>query len=621
MKRRKVFRVLTIYAATAFIIIELVNNLIEPLFLPGWTATLILILLIAGLPLVVILSWIYDVTPEGIIRTESKVPGRTIKAGPSVVKRKLRASDIVIAVLLLTAMALFWPKIFSRDKPANHITAHQTMITAVLPFQNMTGDVSLNKWQTAIQNIITTSLSDIIELQVKPTESVNKLVKSKLENEFILASPSQATMIAHKLRAEMYVYGSIKKSGTQVRLSTQLCRTKSGEDIRSFHIDGTKDNMLYLSDTLSDKVKNFLMIYQMQKEVPSAFRDHLIINSYVEYSFFAYGYRSLLNFDYQTATERFSRLVEADSSLVFVRVLLSLACARQQRYDEAKRWCLSIYKKRDDVSPELEIWIDYVYALLFETPLEVIRTLKQLEDFDNMRPEHYYYKGIAYNSIHQHDRAITELEKAVSLYNDQQTIQSWSPAYSALGLAYHKSGREKKEKKLYKKAVKAFPGDLMLRRRQAILALSEGDMRKADNYINKYRSLCSENLKSESETIAGLAGIWSSAGIPDEAEKYYRIALSMDPSDPEIMNSLASLLIENELDISQGMELIDSTLATSPGNYLYLHTKGRGLFKLGLYKEALELLEKSWELKPVYDHELYLHLEEARKEYKKRMNK
>jgi len=62
LKRRKVFRVLTIYAATAYIIIELVNNLVEPLLLPKWTATLIVSILLLGLPVVVILSWIYDIT-------------------------------------------------------------------------------------------------------------------------------------------------------------------------------------------------------------------------------------------------------------------------------------------------------------------------------------------------------------------------------------------------------------------------------------------------------------------------------------------------------------------------------------------------------------------------------
>jgi hypothetical protein len=50
-----------------------------------------------------------------------------------------------------------------------------------------------------------------------------------------------------------------------------------------------------------------------------------------------------------------------------------------------------------------------------------------------------------------------------------------------------------------------------------------------------------------------------------------------------------------------------------PDDHYSLDTKGWGLFKKGKYKEALEFIEKSWELRPVYDHEVWLHLEAAKK--------
>ncbi|MGM0666335.1 MAG: hypothetical protein ACQETA_03345 [Bacteroidota bacterium] len=612
LKHRRVFRVVTIYAATSYIIIELVNNLVEPLFLPDWTATLIVILLISGLPVVVVLSWIYDISPEGIIRTESKKAGGEKEPVSRSLKRKIKANDIAIAALLLIVVVLVWPKVFTRDKVKTEKNAHKTMITAVMPFQNMTDDTNLNKWQAAIQNDITASLSNSFELQVKPVENVNKLLKTSRNNTYYPMTASDANRTAHKLRAEMYVTGSIKQSGSQVRLNAQLCLTKSNEDVRSFQIDGTKENILNLIDTLSYKVKNFLVIYQLQKEVPSAFRDLVNIKSYQEYSFFAYGYRAMLNFDYQSASERFARVVEADSMQVFAYLLLSLVNARQELYDEAKNYYLCAYQKRKDGPPELDTWYDYVYALLFEDPQDQIRSLKQLEEYDDMRPEFYYYKGSVYNNINQYDRAVTELEKAVVLYEEQDNIQSWSPVYSALGLAYYKNGQLKKERKLYKKAIRDFPGDVMIIQRQAIQALSDGNSREAGKYLRMFRSLCMESLLSESETLARVAGIYFSAGIHGQAERYYREALTLDPGNPEIMNRLASHLIENDMDIIRGMELVDSALATDPGNYMYLHTRGRGLFKLGRYPEALKLLEKSWELKPVYDHELFLHLEEAR---------
>jgi adenylate cyclase len=66
LKRRNVFRVTATYAATAYIIIEVINNLAIPLRLPLWVSTLVLIILIIGLPIAVILSWIFDFTPQGI---------------------------------------------------------------------------------------------------------------------------------------------------------------------------------------------------------------------------------------------------------------------------------------------------------------------------------------------------------------------------------------------------------------------------------------------------------------------------------------------------------------------------------------------------------------------------
>jgi tetratricopeptide (TPR) repeat protein len=79
------------------------------------------------------------------------------------------------------------------------------------------------------------------------------------------------------------------------------------------------------------------------------------------------------------------------------------------------------------------------------------------------------------------------------------------------------------------------------------------------------------------------------------------------------INNLALFLIEKDRNINEGMDLIEKALELSPDNYLYSDTKGWGLYKQGKYKEALTILERSWELKPVYDHEIFLHLEAARK--------
>ena len=82
------------------------------------------------------------------------------------------------------------------------------------------------------------------------------------------------------------------------------------------------------------------------------------------------------------------------------------------------------------------------------------------------------------------------------------------------------------------------------------------------------------------------------------------------------MNTLAYFLIDKDRNINEGLELVDKALELSPDNYNYLHTKGWGLYKQGKYQEALEILQKSWDLRmknAIYNHEAFLHLEAAKK--------
>jgi hypothetical protein len=69
LKQRKVVRAMTVYIAGAFALLQAVDMIFPRIGLPSWTITLVIILLAAGLFVVVILTWIYDITPEGIKST------------------------------------------------------------------------------------------------------------------------------------------------------------------------------------------------------------------------------------------------------------------------------------------------------------------------------------------------------------------------------------------------------------------------------------------------------------------------------------------------------------------------------------------------------------------------
>ena len=166
LKRRNVTRVVTMYAATAFIIIEAIDIILPRLGLPDWTITFVIILLIVGLPVTFILSWIFDVTPEGIKKTEPANVAKE-KTQQQPVKRRLKVSDGIIAVLVVVVCILLYPKIFNKDKFEDIRDSAGRISIAVMPFENLSGDTLYNVWQGGFQDLLITTLSNSKELSVR----------------------------------------------------------------------------------------------------------------------------------------------------------------------------------------------------------------------------------------------------------------------------------------------------------------------------------------------------------------------------------------------------------------------------------------------------------------------
>ena len=114
LKRRKVIKVVAMYAATAFVILELVDIVTPALLLPSWTVTLVIVILSVGFPIAVIFSWIFDVTPEGIRKT---LPIRELKKREPLTKpgkRGLKPSDVIIGILVIAVIVLAYPRLFGK---------------------------------------------------------------------------------------------------------------------------------------------------------------------------------------------------------------------------------------------------------------------------------------------------------------------------------------------------------------------------------------------------------------------------------------------------------------------------------------------------------------------------
>jgi tetratricopeptide (TPR) repeat protein len=262
----------------------------------------------------------------------------------------------------------------------------------------------------------------------------------------------------------------------------------------------------------------------------------------------------------------------------------------------------------------LNILINQNHAFFYETPLEEINYLRQILEIDDQFPGTYYDIGLNYSELQQYDKAIPEFEKALEIYEKLDIKPWWIYNYTELGYAYHQTGQYKKEEKIYVKAEKDFPNESTLTWRQAILYLTVNDSVKANFYLNKYKTIYKDNLWPETALARNLGWAYTQANLYDKAEESFRKAISLEPENGFWYYYLAYHLIDKDRNIEEGLEMIDKAMELAP-NYerIFLDTKGWGLYKQGKLQEALQLLERSWDLQIYYSHEKYLHLQEVKK--------
>ena len=533
-----------------------------------------------------------------------------------IINRKLLYTISIIALLIIAGI-LAYPKIFKQDRQEKFRAVGKISV-AVMPFQNMTNDTILNVWEEGIQNDLISFLSNYKELKVIQIESINNLLQSRDFNDYTSINSSVASTISQKLNANVFIYGSIKKSGSVMRVNAQLINSKTEEALKSIEInEPLKEGMILpVIDSLKRMIRDFLIISKLAEKVVPDYQYFASTNSPEAYNLFVYGQNAYRKGDNSMAVEMYLKAVAKDTNFIYAITQLALAYRNLGLFSEAKEWCKRVYKKRDQMPMQQKIYTNWLYAFIFETPYDEIKYLRQFQEIDDQLPVIYYSLGRNYSLLYQYDKSILELGKALKLYDKSGSKPYFYGNYAALGSAFHKTGQYKKEKLLYKKGEQDFPDNPDIIYRQAILALSEGKSETANDYIEKYKSVLKENSATEAIITSSLASIYTEAEILDKAEEYYRQALSLEPNSTEKMNTLAYFLIDKDRNINEGLKLVDKVLELSPDNYNYLHTKGWGLYKQSEYQKALETLQKSWDLrreKAVYNHEAFLHLEEAKK--------
>jgi TolB-like protein/Tfp pilus assembly protein PilF len=271
LKRRHVVRVAIAYAVAGWLLVQVATQVFPFFNVPNWAVRLVVILLAIGFPVAVAFAWIYELTPEGIRRTEAAdSPGARSEHANRQIGRKL--NTLIIAVLVLAVALLGWrlyavrhqssstvqlaaaspvaaPAASVAKPPAPAVPA-QTISeksVAVLPFANE-GEKSEQFFSDGLSEDLITALSQFAGLKVISRNSAFQFRDSKDTS----AEIGKLLGVAHLLE------GSVQRAGDEVRITATLVNAADGTVLWTQRYDKPYKDLFALQDDITHSVADAL---------------------------------------------------------------------------------------------------------------------------------------------------------------------------------------------------------------------------------------------------------------------------------------------------------------------------------------------------------------------------
>jgi len=268
LKRRNVLRVAAAYLAGSWLLVE-VTDTIFPYFNLSETAVRILIILLAiGFPITLALSWVYELTPEGL-RLEKDID----RAGPAP-RAETKRLDRAIIVLLALALGYFAVDKFVLEpgrvseiveettqqvRSEALVESYGEKSIAVLPFVNMSADPEQEYFSDGISEELLNQLAQIPDLRV-----ISRSSSFAFRGRDVVISE-----VAKQLHVTHILEGSVRKAGNRIRISAQLIDARSDTNLWSESYDRELDEVFAVQDDISKAVLDELRII-LTGEAPRA---------------------------------------------------------------------------------------------------------------------------------------------------------------------------------------------------------------------------------------------------------------------------------------------------------------------------------------------------------------
>ncbi len=591
LKRRNVFRVSAAYLALGWIVTEVTSTVAPMLHLPEWVPPLVLWIGVIGFPFVVMFSWIYELTPEGLKR-ESEV-----EPSASVTQHTARRLDYVIIGLLAVAIGLYGYQAFrpaagsrttviARTNTDGHpgatpAVSGEDRSVAVLPFVDMSAARDQEYFADGISEELLNLLAKVPQLRVIARTSSFSFKGKEVD----------IAEIARKLNVSNVLEGSVRKSGDTLRITAQLIRASDSSHLWSQTYDRKLTDVFVVQDEIAAAVVEQLKVTLLGNAPKARVTDPKAYALVLQGRALA---RQASPSAYQQAIPLFEQALAIDPS--YAPAWTDLAGIYFGQMDLSQipmeqglalgREAIANAHQHDPANA-----MAYATEALFEGIIErdyaaAARHLEQALELDPTNPEIISIASAVARRLGRLDLAIALGEYGVT--RDPVNVNS----YDGLGLAYRYNGQFDKSVAAYRKLLSLAPdagwqhtalGDVLIQQGDATAALLEYQKEPVEVFRLDGLALAYWVLGRKAESDAALAE--RTRKYPD-TKLFSLAAVLADRGDVDgAFEMLEKAALRQDLDLG--------AVAVFP-SFTAMHTDPRWLpllRRLGLAPEQLEAIK------------------------------
>src|SRR6476646_4400211 len=247
LRRRNVYKVAVAYAVVGWLLIQVATQVFPFLEIPNWAIRLVILLTTLGFPVALIIAWAFELTPEGIKRTEAADAARQHSRGGAWIAVVLIAAALSLGLFLL---GRYTARTATPRLSESATASNPQKSIAVLPLVNTSGDPSNEYFSDGLSEELIAVLAKIPELKVIGRSS----------SFFFKGKSSDSAAIGQKLGVANLIEGSVRKQGDRVRIVAELISAADGRSL--------------WSETYDRELKD---VFAVQSEIATAVTDQLKI--------------------------------------------------------------------------------------------------------------------------------------------------------------------------------------------------------------------------------------------------------------------------------------------------------------------------------------------------------